>query len=97
MPSTSTEIRTFEIVQYVSGFMEGELKDWPASVQDAVAAALEKKAHEVELTLVVVGARCDRDYEKADDDPFKYFIEIIASEVVVADSREVDPIQRLLH
>lgn len=97
MPSTSTAIRTFEIVQYVSGFMEGELADWPSSVQDAVAAALEKKAQEVELTLAIVGARCDIDYEKADDDPYKYFIEIIASEVVVADARDVDPIQRLLH
>lgn len=94
---TPTGVRTFEIVQYVTGYLEGELKDWPAQIQDAVMQALEKKAHEVELPLTIVTSYCDIDYgERPEDD--KPFLRIIASEIVVKDTgyekRMIDQIMR---
>lgn len=81
-----TGVRTFEIVQYVSGFMPGELEDWPNNIQDRILDALERKSKEVELPLTIVHSRCDVDYgeTKAQD---RYYVHIIASEIVAADSR----------
>lgn len=85
-------IRTFEIVQYISGPLEGELADWPAKIQDAVYAALELKAAEVELPLAIVASRCDIDHDaEAEGRPNqKFFVHIVASEIVVADERTID-------
>lgn len=85
-------LRTFEIVQYISGPLEGELADWPANIQDAVYAALEAKAKEVELPLAVVASRCDIDHDaEAEGRPTqKFFLHIVASEVVMADERTID-------
>lgn len=89
---TQQGIRTFEIVQYISGPLRGELADWPANVQDAVYAALERKAAEVELPLAIVASRCDIDHDaEADGRPHqKFFLHIVASEVVMADERTID-------
>lgn len=87
----STGIRTFEIVQYVSGWLEGKLEDWPAQIQDAVAAALETKSNEVELPLSIVFSKCDHDPDLPDDHPRKFWIHIVASEIVMADKRTIDP------
>lgn len=84
-------VRTFEIVQYVTGHMEGELKDWPSNVQDAVMAALEAKSDDVELPLAIVFSKCDHDPELPEGHPQRFWIHIIASEVVMADERTIDP------
>src|SRR5690606_27256706 len=86
-----TGIRTFEIVQYVSGHLEGAIDDWPAQVQDAVWQALEDKAKEVGLPLSIVLSKCEHDPELTAEHPHKFWLHIIASEVVMADERTVDP------
>lgn len=83
-------LRTFEILQYVSGFVEGELKDWPANIQDVVYKALEDKSKEVELPLVVVASKCDHDPDEPNPN-LKFWLHIVASEVVMADQRTIDP------
>lgn len=85
-----TGIRTFEIVQYVTGYLgEGDIDTWPAQIQDQVMAALEKKAKEVELPLAIIHSLCA--VEPADDEgePEKFYVRVVASEVVVADERLV--------
>lgn len=82
--NVSGSVRTFEIVQYVTGPLEGKLEDWPANIQDAVYAALERKAAEVELPLCIVDSACQIDYgDDASKD--RYFLRIIASEIVAVD------------
>ncbi|RTL04963.1 hypothetical protein EKK58_09150 [Candidatus Dependentiae bacterium] len=88
MSELTTDIRTFEITNTVTGFLEGTIKDWPAHIQDAIYAALERKAHEVELPLTIVHSRCDIDYGEAEDrSQDKYYIHVIASEIVAKDER----------
>lgn len=74
-------IRTFEIVQYVDGGLEGDINSWPSNLQDKIYAALDTKAKEVELPLAIVASYCDIDYgdEKGQD---RYYVRVIASEVV---------------
>lgn len=81
-----TRVRTFEIVQYVTSPLEGDINDWPSNIQDAIYAALVKKSEEVELPLVIVASFCDIDYgeNKSEDRPY---LRIIASEVIAADNR----------
>lgn len=89
---TQQGIRTFEILQYISAPLEGELADWPANIQDAVYAALERKSKDVELPLAIVASRCDIDHDaEAEGRPHqKFFLHIVASEVVMADERTID-------
>ena len=75
-------IRTFEILAKVTGFMEGGMDDWPSNIQDAVYEALERKAAEVQLPLAIVSSYCDKDI---DDGTF--YVRVIASEIVAADTR----------
>jgi len=79
-------IRTFEVVQYVTGYLPGEINDWPDKIQDIIYKALERKAHEVQLPLTIVCSYCDKDYGDTEADD-KYFVRIVASEIVAADSR----------
>lgn len=81
-----TKIRTFEIVAEVNGFLEGGVEDWPAQMQDAVYAALEAKAKQVQLPLAIVHSYCAIDHgdTEAQDKPF---VHIIASEIIAADNR----------
>ncbi len=76
-----TGIRTFEMIQYVSGFVEGGIDDWPANLQDALYAALERKAHEVRLPLQIVLSYCDKDIDDG-----RFYIRCIASEIVAVDT-----------
>lgn len=87
----NTGIRQFEIVVHVSGWLEGTLEDWPAQIQDVVYAALERKSKEVELPLAIVFSKCDHEPTLPDDHPQKFYMHIIASEVVMADQRAIDP------
>lgn len=85
-----TAIRTFEIVQYVTGPLEGEFKDWPSNIQDRIMDALDRKSKEVELPLTIVHSYCDIDHGEAmDRSQDRYFLRIIASEIVVGDARMV--------
>jgi hypothetical protein len=54
--------RVFECVVNVTGYLEGELKDWPANIQDGIYAAMENVLlkHDVKR-VVVVSSRCGRD------------------------------------
>lgn len=87
----TTQIRTFETDVAVSTFLEGTLDDWPAVIQDGVYAALERLAQSVQLPLAIVGSRCDVDPDKAEDEPGRFFIHVVASEIVVADDRTLSP------
>ena len=84
-------IRTFDLIVPVSGYLEGELDDWPAVIQDGVYMALERKAHEVELPLVIIASRGGVDEDKQDHEPGRFYVRIVASEVVMADSRTLKP------
>lgn len=84
----ATGIKTYEVVVYVSGYLEGELADWPANIQDRLLEALERKAQEVEHPLTIVHSRCDVDYGETSKDD-KFYLHVIASEIVVADGRHL--------
>ena len=84
-------IRTFDLIVPVSGYLEGELDDWPAVIQDGVYMALERKAHEVELPLVIIASRGGVDEDKQDHEPGRFCVHIVASEVVMADARTLKP------
>lgn len=81
-------IRLFEMVQYVTGYIEGEFKDWPAQLQDPIYAALERKSDEVQLPLTIVNSGCLIDHGEAmDGSDDRFYVHVIASEVVAADER----------
>lgn len=83
-------VRTFEIVQYVTGYVECEkMEDLPNNIQDRIFAALEAKSKEVELPLQIVGVKCEIDVD-SEDETRKFFLHVIASEIVVADIRTID-------
>lgn len=84
-PLGGTNIRTFELLQYVSGFLEGGIDDWPANIQDAIYKALEAKSHAVQLPLTIVMSYCDADVD-SEDPRKKFFVRIIASEIVAVDT-----------
>lgn len=87
-----TGLRTFEIVQYVDGYIEGTFNDWPANIQDAIFAALEWKSKQVGLPLAIVSSKCDHDPDIDDTaHPRKFWLHIVASEVVMADDRTIEP------
>lgn len=81
-PIITTKIRTFEIVQYVNGYLPGNIDDWPANVQDTILAALERKANEIELPLKIVNSYCDEDIDVLPGLGRRYFIHVVASEIV---------------
>lgn len=87
------KIRTFEIVQYISGPVSCEgMDDLPPNLQDAVYAALEKKSDEVELPLAIISVRCDKDLDSTDPTRV-WFLHIVASEIVLG----IDDSMRLLN
>ncbi len=78
------KIRTFEIVQYITGPLEVEnMSDLSQQMQDQIMAALDAKSKQVELPLAVVAVRCDFDPDVPDDSPRKFFLHVIASEIVI--------------
>ena len=78
----ATHIRTFEIVQYVTGYVDGGMDDWPTNLQDRIYAALERKAHEVQLPLKIVHSYCNEDIDSTDERK-RFYVHVIASEIVV--------------
>lgn len=80
-----THIRTFEIVQNVTGFLEGSINDWPAQMQDQIFEALDRLAERVQLPVCIVAAYCDVDYGEAQDrSQDRIFVRVIASEIVAS-------------
>lgn len=62
---------TGELIVGVTGYMPGELKDWPANIQDEIYAALERyklamrqKYQIPTLTYDVVRSQCDFDIDE---------------------------------
>ena len=85
----ATGIRTFELLVYVDQGVEGDINDWPANLQDGILKALEKKSTELELPLVILSSTCIIDFGDIEDQDRPY-LHIIASEIVMADEREVN-------
>jgi len=57
--SSVQHVRTFELKIPVTGWLEGEIKDWPANVQDQIYEALERMAKKVQLPLTITKSFCD--------------------------------------
>lgn len=70
-------IRTFCLTVNVSGFLEGNLGDWPANIQDKVLEALEAKSEAEELPLAITNAQCGYDEDEG------FYVNVWASEVVI--------------
>jgi hypothetical protein len=84
-------IRVFELTETVSGWLDGSLDDWPAQIQDPIFAALERKAQKVELPLAIVYSECRIDHDVPEGQPGYFYVYILASEIVVADIRNLRP------
>lgn len=56
--------RQFEVMQYVTGFIPGEIQDWPADIQDEVYRALERKSRQERLNLKIVRSYCDKEVDE---------------------------------
>jgi len=87
----TTSIRTFEIDVPVSAPLEGELTDWPANIQDPIYEAFELLAQKEQLPLAIVHSRCGVDHDVAEGAPGRFFLHVVASEVVMADERTLTP------
>ena len=57
--SAVQHVRTFELKVPVTGFLEGNINDWPPKIQDAVHEALERMARKVQLPLTITFSKCD--------------------------------------
>lgn len=80
-------VRTWQIVLDADGYHEGEIKDWPAYLQDKIYMALEKLAKQVSLPVVIVysGFHNNDHASEAHKETHPYFMWIVASEVVIKD------------
>lgn len=87
----TTSIRTFELDVSVSGKLDVPFEDWPANIQDGILEALEKIAQREQIPLNIVHAKYMVDHDKAEDEPGRHYLHVIASEIVMADERTIDP------
>jgi hypothetical protein len=87
----STGIRMFELDVSISGPLDVPFEDWPANVQDGILQALERKSKEVQLPLKIVHAKYMTDPDLPKDAPGYHYLHVVASEVVMADERTIDP------
>lgn len=85
--SKATGLRMFDLTVTTTGWLDGELSDWPANIQEPILEALEKMSQQVQLPLAILHSRCDIDYGGGPDGQDQFYIQVIASEIVVADSR----------
>jgi len=74
-------MRQFELTAYVSSSLPGELKDWPANIQDRIYKALEAKSKEAGVPLEITSSRCDIDYGDHQDGD-RYFVSVQAVEML---------------
>lgn len=87
----TTQIRTFELVVNVSGKLDVPFGDWPANIQDGIWKALEDIAHREQLPLKIVHAEYKVDHDVPEEAPGRHYLHVIASEIVMADERTLDP------
>jgi len=87
----TSQIRTFQIYQSISGYVDGKIDDWPASLQDPIYMALERKAKQVQLPLSIVYSACEIDPDIPEDRPGHFYVHVVASEIVIADERTLMP------
>lgn len=78
----STGIRMFDGVFPVDGPLPGELKDWPANIQDPIYKAIEQLSFVTQLRLALIASRCDIDHGETKEQD-QWYIHIVVSEVVV--------------
>jgi hypothetical protein len=89
------ELRTFELVAWVSAPMPGTIDDWPANIQDRILAALQTISDREKVPLTIVSCVCEvnPDYDDklppGEEDNAPAFIRVIASEIVVVDTRNM--------
>lgn len=74
---TGPQVRTFDMVQNISGPVEGEINDWPSHMQDTIYFALEqiKKKHQLPSMPLIVMSRCDWDLDQG------WYVHVIAQHV----------------
>lgn len=84
-------IRTFELDVSISGKLDVPFDDWPSNIQDGIMEALERLAKREELPLKIVHAQYMVDHDKAEDEPGRHYLHVVASEIVMADARTIDP------
>lgn len=85
------EVKTFELTVPISGALDVPFEDWPAEIQDGLYAALERLSHQEQLPLAIVHAQYGRDYDLSPNQVGYHYLHVIASEVVAADVRNIDP------
>lgn len=70
-------VRTFDMVQGVSGPLEGGINDWPARTQDTIYFALEqvKRKHQLPSMPLIVHSVCDFDIDTG------WYVHVIAQHV----------------
>ena len=76
-------VETADLVQYVSGPVEGKLADWPQQMQDAVHMALERlNGPRLGTNLApfqIEQVRCDFDHDEG-----KWFVQVVAQAITRA-------------
>lgn len=86
------KIDTYEAVQWITGPIElgpdATMDDLPPKIQDIVYAALEKLADKEQKPITVVRVMCGREPEPPDP-KHEWYLHVIASEIVAADSRKI--------
>lgn len=91
MADKTTSIRTFELDVAITGVLDVPFDDWPANIQDGILQALEVVARREEIPLTIVYAKYHTDPDKVEGEPGYHYLHVVASEVVMADERTIDP------
>lgn len=81
---TQSKVRVFTLAASLSGQTEGGMADWPANIQDAIMAALERKSQEVQLPLAIIASWVDSDFHG------RWYAYVEASEIIAAEDRVRD-------
>lgn len=91
MTDRTTQIRTFELDVAISAPLDVPFDDWPANIQDGIWKAMEAIAERERLPLKIVHAAYAKDVDLHEDAPGYHYLHVIASEVVMADERTLEP------
>lgn len=84
-------IRTFEMTVVISGKLDLPYDEWPDVVKDRIEEALELRSQIEKIPLTVVYGEYKEDYDLDEDAPGRHYLHVIASEIVMADERTIDP------
>jgi len=69
-------LRIFELVQNVSGMLEGEFDDWPANIQDAILEAAERASEASGIKMAMTFSKCDHDVDQG------WYVHVVYSEII---------------